>query len=219
MFSKVDFLHYVGERKKFYDKLSEFTVDINHMSEAIEIDKDFIDRIEVNFGYYLTRRTESKKFTKQENREYKELIKKVLPETKSLFDYKGPTVYWFKINYKNGLSNDDILNYYSTKKEQWKGKGWWTQVNMKRKNSTTEILYLGKIETALENRFIQHIGLGHEFSTSLKLQKWLPTDKLSLTFQFLKLDIKWKAYAEDIEKVLWDYKKPLLGASPRIKTT
>ncbi len=75
---------------------------------------------------------------------------------------------------------------------------------------------MGKINSALENRFIQHIGLGHDYTTALKLQRWMSSLKnMKLTFQFLKLDESMKKYTDDIEKVLWEEFKPLLVESPR----
>lgn len=214
MFSKVDFNQYAETRKTFYDKLSDFVINSSQMSESIQIDSSFMERINNHFDKVLARRLETIKFSKTENKEYKDLIKKWLPETKPVFEHKGPTIYWFKINYLKGLTNEAILNHYSAVKN--KGTGWWTKVDLARKNVTTEILYLGKIETAFENRFVQHIGLGHNFTTALKLQRWMPSlENMTLTFQFLKLDKSLKAYTEDIEKVLWEECKPLLGESPR----
>lgn len=216
MFTSVNFLKYIGDRIQFYNELRTFVIQPEHLSSPIRIDKSFMDKLNSNFQKFLERRLEPVKFTNQENKEYKELIKKIFPETEEIFNHKDPTIYWFKINYSNGLTNQKIIRHYSSVKDN--EKGWWTQVNNSRRNSKTDILYLGKIESAFQNRFIQHIGLGHEFTSSLKLQRWMPSlDGMSLTFQFLKLNKKWKRYTEDIEKVLWDAAEPLLGAIPKIK--
>jgi hypothetical protein len=214
MFSKIDFKKYSESRKKYYETLSSFVIDPSMISKPIKIDSSFFARIDKHLKKFLDRRLESKKFTKAENEEYKALLKKWFPELLPIFDHKGPTIYWFKINYSEGLTNEKILAHYSSIKGS--GTGWWTKVNLIRRNSKSEILYLGKINVALENRFIQHLGLGHNFTTALKLQRWMPTLKgMSLDYQFLKLDNSMKKYTEDIEKVLWDDLQPLLGQSPR----
>jgi hypothetical protein len=203
------------EKKKFYDELIQFAILPENLSASILIDADFMDKLNGNFDKFLKRRLDSQKFSKQENKEYKALMKEVFPETQIIFEHKDPTIYWFKINQANGLTNEEIIRQYSKIKDA--GTGWWTKVNLSKSGSKTDILYLGKIETAFENRFIQHIGLGHDFTTALKLQRWMPAlTNMSLTFQFLKLDQKWKHYTEDIEKVMWEAAEPLLGASPRI---
>jgi hypothetical protein len=214
MFSKINFNDYTSKRKDFYDTLSKFSVETSKISTPIEINQEFLNKINIHFGDVLKRRLEKNKFSNSENKQYKDLIKAHFPEVKPIFDHKGPTIYWFKINYSDGLTNEDILkNYTSVKKG---GTGWWTKAHMARKTSPTDILYLGKIEAQFENRFIQHIGLGHNFTTALKLQRWMPNLKnMSLTFNFLKVDAQMKPYLEDIEKVLWEESKPLLGAEPR----
>lgn len=214
MFSTVDFSKYILKRKNFYDELGDFVIDPDHISQPILIDSSFLEKIEENFSKFLQRRLESDKFSHQENQEYKQLIKRTLPETEQVFQHNGPTIYWFKINRSNGLTNQEILNQYSAVKSR--GTGWWTKVNLNRASVQSDTLYLGKVQTAFQNRFIQHIGLGHDFTTSLKLLRWMPALKdMSLTFQFLKLDNKWVLHTEDIEKVLWEASEPLLGESPR----
>lgn len=214
LFSKVNFKQYSENRKDFYEKLSQFNIDGSQINKSIEIGSDFLEKINSNFKTILSRRLEKNKLTVAENKEYKNLIRKIFPSLEPIFLSKGPTVYWFKINYSNGLTNEKILNHYSEVKKS--GTGWWTQVNLARKNISTEILYLGKIETAFQNRFIQHIGLGHDFTTSLKLQRWMPSLKdMTLTFNFINIGSEWEPYLEDIEKVLWEECKPLLGANPR----
>jgi len=218
MFTTVNFPKYIDDRIAFYNQLKLFVIQEEHLSKPILIDANFMDRLNNNFQKFLQRRLEPTKFTQSENRELKELMKKVFPETMEIFNHHDPTIYWFKINYSNGLTNDKIVNEYFIVRDKHKGKGWWTKVSKLRSSSKTEILYLGKIETAFQNRFIQHIGLGHSYTTSMKLQMWMNNvEGMSLTFQFLKLDRKWKKYTEDIEKVLWDATQPLLGASSRIQ--
>lgn len=217
MFSNADFPKYISERKKFYNELENFIIQPEHISNPIKIDKVFFENLNQNFEKFLRRRLEPEKFSKAENKEYKTLMKEIFPETSVIFDHPDPTIYWFKIDYFNDLTNADIINHFSRKRKA--GSGWWTKVNMANASSKTDILYLGKIETAFQNRFISHIGLGNDFTSSLKLQRWMPDLDISLTFNFLKLDKKWKIYTEDIEKVLWDATQPLLGASPRIKSS
>lgn len=79
-------------------------------------------------------------------------------------------------------------------------------------------MYLGKVEKNLFDRFIQHLGLGHNMTSALKLCKWIDKmDFVDLEFQFLELDPKEVRYLEDIENVLWRKFNPLIGAEPRIK--
>jgi len=215
MFLNINFKNYAAKRVEFYNKLSQFVIDENKISNPIELDQNFFRIIDTHFQQFLIRRKEKTRFTKAENIAYKQLIRNQYPEILPIFRHLGPAIYWFKINYSGDLTNKEILKCYSSAKEE--GSGWWTQVNLAR-NNPTEILYLGKVETTLQNRFIQHIGLGHNFTTSLKLQRWMPSlVNMTVTFQFLAIDSSMKPYLEDIENVLWQQLKPLLGAAPRIK--
>jgi len=216
MFQNIDFERYSHSRISFYNRLSNFKISDADISEPILLDANFFEKIDTHLLYYINRRSEETKFTTQENREYKRIIKSEFPEVIPVFDHKGPTIYWFKINYANDISNEMILNQYGSKKNN--KNGWWTKHDLRRKDASTNVLYLGKIEAALENRFLQHIGIGHNYTTALKLCKWLPDLKgLTLTFQFLKLNNEMKIYLEDIENVMWRELNPLMGASPRIK--
>jgi hypothetical protein len=221
MFTSINFKSYADARKSFYDKLSSVKIDMTQISEPIRIDVAFLAKIETHFAYFLKRRGETVKFTGKENKEYKKLLIEHFPEMLPVFEHKGPSVYWFQIEYSDGLTNENVINQYlSIRKDKNKATGWWSRGKIQRKDIQTDVLYLGKVESQLQNRLISHVGLGHQFTSSLKLQKWMPElENMTLSFRFLKLDKEMKDYVEDIEKVLWDKYKPLLGAAPKIKTS
>lgn len=214
MFSKVNFKEYSDNRKNFYDNLSQFSINASQISDPIKIDAQFIQKLNTHLSHFIDKRLGNEKFSREDNRTFKNLIKEHCPEALPVFEHRGPTIYWFKINHSSNTTNEEIIKYYYNAKKS--GSGWWTKVNPSKKDNATQVLYLGKIEAGFENRFIQHIGLGHNFTTALKLQRWLPID-ISFSFQFLKLDGSIKPYLEDIEKVMWEECKPLLGEAPRIK--
>ncbi len=214
MFQPVNFKTYSENRKMFYNKLENFSIDISKISAPIIIDENFFSVMKENFSAEMERRSEVKKFSREENTEYKKKLKRLFPQMLPVFEHKGPAVYGFKINYINGIDNDQILNHYLTVRKD--RMGWWTKATIQRLGLKTDILYIGKVETALENRFIQHVGLGHKDTAGLKLYYWLPLLKgITLSYQFLPLEKDMTRYVEDIEKVLWDECKPLLGAAPR----
>lgn len=218
MFTGIDFKNYIHSRKLFYDKLESFNIVGNNISVPIILDQNFFEKLNSNLEHFLVRRGESNKFSKAENLEYKRLLKLHFPETTPIFENDLPTIYWFKINNSSNALNENILRHYISSKEQNKHKGWWAQASWGRLGSNTEYLYVGKMERGFQNRFIQHIGLGHRFTSSLKLQSWITSiPEISLSFQFLKVDIEMMPHLEDIENVIWNHLNPLLGASPKIK--
>ncbi|ALM47421.1 hypothetical protein AMR72_00025 [Flavobacterium psychrophilum] len=197
MLSNINFKDYTQSRLDFYSQLSEFQIDYEEMAIPIELDQAFFDILGSNFHYYIEKRLSGPKFSKVENLAYKQLLKELYPQLLSIFQYNGPIVYWFKINYSDGLTNEKILTHYIKTKEKPKNRGWWTKAN-KICNHTTEILYVGKVERAFENRFIQHIGLGHNYTTALKLQKWIPDlENMSVTLHFLKIPHNMTNHLED----------------------
>jgi hypothetical protein len=217
MLSNINFKEYTKSRLAFYTKLSEFSLEQGEVAIPVELDQSFFEMLGDNFHQYITKRLSGPKFSRTENLEYKKLLKQLYPQLLPVFEASGPVIYWFKMNYADGLTNQKILSHYTREKEKGKNRGWWTQANQTR-NHPTEILYVGKVERAFVNRFIQHIGLGHNYTTALKLQKWVPGLKnLSLTLHYIKISPEMSPYLEDIENVIWRELKPLLGASPRIK--
>lgn len=214
MFSKVDFKKYAERRKAHYDFLEAFQIDNSQISEPISIDSSFVGKLNSYLQFYLEKRVTGPKFSREENKDFKRLLMEHCPEVMPVFEHRGPCIYWFKINHSGSSTNSSIIEHYYRVKQN--GTGWWTKVNLANADSRTQVLYLGKIESGFQNRFIQHIGLGHDFTTALKLQRWMPDD-VSFSFQFFKLDVVMKPYLEDIEKVMWDECRPLLGESPRIK--
>jgi hypothetical protein len=112
-------------------------------------------------------------------------------------------------------SNDKILNRFSSARDR--KAGWWSKAK-KVVGKETEFLYVGKVEKNLHDRFIQHLGLGHKMTSSLKLCHWFSTlDDVELSFHYIKIDPEYLQHLEDIESVVWRKFNPLLGAEPRIK--
>jgi len=221
MFNSIGFKGYTDARKSFYDKLSPVIIETSQISDPITIDSKFLQKLNTYFADVLKRRDDDNKMSRKESKEYKERLKEHFPEMLPVFEHNGPSVYWFQIDYSSGLTNEDILKQYlSIRKDKSKPDGWWSRGKIQRKDIPTTVLYLGKVESGIHIRLINHIGLGHRFTSSLKLQKWMPgLQNMTLRFQFLKLDAEMKDYVEDIEKVLWDKYKPLLGAAPKIKAS
>src|SRR5690606_31857303 len=129
---------------------------------------------------------------------------------REIYDCKNPAIYWFKIKHLDKSNNKNLLEKFI--KTRNPKNGWWSKPTKDLENPT-EYLYLGKVEKNLFNRFIQHLGLGHKMTSSLKLCQWInKVEFVNLEFQFLELDNKEVKYLEDIENVLWRKFNPLIGA-------
>lgn len=210
-----DFKNYSENRKLFYDKLADFKIQSESISDGIKLNKIFFDRINNEFQFFLERRKTKIRLSKNESINYKNQFNNLDEQIIEILNYKGPAIYWFRINHIGKFSNNKILNrFLSVKKRQ---SGWWSKAS-KNTGNETEYLYVGKVEKNLHDRFIQHIGLGHKMTSSLKLSQWFSSlDQTELTFHFIKIDVDYINHLEDIENVIWRKLNPLLGAEPRIK--
>lgn len=213
--TEIDFIEYVQNRKMFYDKLSRFSIESENISSGIILSKSFFERINDEFQEFFERRKTNVRLSKSESSVYKNQFNLLDEKIIEIYNYKGSAIYWFKINFTGNSSNDKILNRFSNIKKR--KSGWWSKAN-KISSKQTEYLYVGKVEKNLHDRFIQHIGLGHKMTSSLKLAQWFSTlENVELSFHFLKIDSEYFNHLEDIENVIWRKFNPLLGAEPRIK--
>jgi len=210
MNATIDFKSHAERKIKEYEKLKLFTLNPDSFSEPIPITKDFLIQIQRDFDFYIKRRGESKKFTQKENKELKKLLVQTFPYLKPLDDHKSAAVYWFKINNPSVNFNKEIFEF---SKNFRKDTGrWFTQVSEVRTTKETEFLYVGKVEAGLFNRFLQHIGLGHKFTTGLQMVHWATNlGALDLEYRFCPINIEYLEMLEDIEEVIWSNSRPLLG--------
>ncbi|HOZ88156.1 MAG TPA: hypothetical protein PL029_10370, partial [Bacteroidia bacterium] len=163
MNTAIDFKAHAERKIKEYEKLKSFSLSADLFSEPISITKDFLIRIQKDFDFYIKRRGEDIKFTTKENKELKSSLVEAFPYLKAVNDHKGAAVYWFKIQSPSINFNKEIFEF---SKNFRKDTGrWFTQVSESRTIVETEFLYVGKVEAGLFNRFLQHIGLGHKFTT------------------------------------------------------
>lgn len=209
-FKNIAFENYVTKRIEFYNILHEFTIDESMISNKVLINNELINTISENFNYDIVKRIRNEKFTKAENISFKTNFQSLFPETKEIFDHKAPAIYSFKIlNCTSEIRKSIITNYIETKKS---GTGWWSKADPMRAMIDSDILYIGKIQGALQNRFLQHLGLGHDYTTALKLQRWMnKIPLLELEFSFIKIDDRWKKHLTDIENVIWKHNNPIIG--------
>ena len=210
-----DFEKYSEDRKKYYDILAEYKIDESQISQPLILDSNFFKKVNIEFEMFFERRKQKERLSKVESKDYKERFNQLNQDILNIYNHKGPAIYWFKIAHLDDSINAKIVKRFSHVKIR--NSGWWSKAN-KFSDNNTEYLYVGKVEKNLHDRFIQHIGLGHKMTSSLKLAHWFYSfEKTQLAFQFLKVDIKLKDYLEDIENVIWRQLNPLIGNEPRIK--
>ena len=212
---EINFSDYINQRIEFYENLKSITITQNQYSSKINLSNSNLKNINIDFEYFFERRKQKERLTTKENNAFKEKLIFAFPNFQAISECKNPAIYWFKIKHLEKSSNKKLLEKF--KKIRNPKNGWWSKPTKDLENST-EYLYLGKVEKNLFDRFIQHLGLGHKMTSSLKLCHWINTmDFVDLEFQFLELDKKEIRYLEDIENVLWRKFNPLIGAEPRIK--
>ena len=212
---EIKFEEYIEKRIEFYENLKNIHIDESKYSSKIHLENSTFKDINNDFRYFFERRNQKERLTAKENKEFKEKLIFNFPNFKEIANCKNPTIYWFKIQHLEKSNNRKLLEKFI--KVRNPKKGWWSKPTKDLEN-ITEYLYLGKVEKNLFDRFIQHLGLGHNMTSALKLCKWIDKmDFVDLEFQFLELDPKEVRYLEDIENVLWRKFNPLIGAEPRIK--
>jgi len=210
-----DFYTYSENRKSHYDKLSQFSISPDHISPGLILNKIFFENINRDFHDFFERRKTNIRLSKHESLAYKNQLNLIDEKIVDIYNHKGSAIYWFKISISGKASNDKILSRFSSVRDR--KAGWWSKAK-KVAGKETEYLYVGKVEKNLHDRFIQHLGLGHKMTSSLKLRHWfLNLDGVELSFHYIKIDPEYFHHLEDIENVVWRKLNPLLGAEPRIK--
>lgn len=194
---------YCENKVEFYSEFSKLELNQELIKPSVIIDSDFFQKIQ-------TERLMELKFT-----ERKIAFKKLFPDIDDVSEYGFQSVYWFKlVRSFDNPPNAVIIDKYSDIKDP--SKGWWSKVDKSRRNSDTEYLYVGKIKIGLYGRFLQHIGLGHPMTSSLKLKEWVgELSSLKLQFYYLDLSRINTDYLSDMEIIFWNELKPLLGESPQ----
>jgi hypothetical protein len=212
---EIDFKQYTKNRISFYEKLSEYKLSQFEKSRTIVLKNILFKNLNSEFEDFFKRRSEKDRLSNQESKEFNDSLLEKYPDFKEIFEHNGPAIYWFKIIHSEKSTNTKVIKKFITNKKN--KKGWWSKPGKNLENNS-EILYLGKVEKNLKNRYIQHLGLGHKMTSSLKLCQWMnQLENIDLEFQFIKIDKESKTYLEDIENVLWRNHNPLIGAEPRIK--
>lgn len=212
---EIIFNEYIKKRIYFYENLKDVKIIEDQYSSIIHLENLTFKNINNEFAYFFERRNQKDRLTSKENKEFKEKLISIFPNFEEIADCKNPAIYWFKIKHLEKSNNRKLLEKFT--KIRNPKNGWWSKPTKDLEN-ITEYLYLGKVEKNLFDRFIQHLGLGHKMTSSLKLCKWIDKmDFVDLEFQFLELDLKEVKYLEDIENVIWRKFNPLIGAEPRIK--
>ncbi|AFR36075.1 hypothetical protein [Riemerella anatipestifer] len=207
---------YVNRKILFYKDLKKNYKENIKIHNSLIINKDFIKALEEEFSDFLKLRENSKKIPRKENETFKTNLIKRFDRIKEIKENSNkPTIYWFEIINKSNLSNEKIQKKFKSSKKA--NSGWWTVVN-KGADIETKILYLGKVEKNLFGRFLQHLGIGHKKTSSLKLRKWFAQfEDIDLEFKYVQFDNDVLPYLEDLENIYWRYCKPLLGQEPKIK--
>jgi|SRR5690606_21092312 len=207
---------YINRKIEFYKDLKKFHKENIEIINSITINESFISEIETEFKDFIKLREKSNRIPHKENELFKKGISDKFEELKIIKENNSkPSIYWFEITNNSGLTNEKIANKFTSAKKS--GAGWWTKVN-KTANPEGQILYLGKVENNLFGRFLQHYGIAHKKTSSLKLRKWLKDFKgLEIKFKYVQFDVEILPYLEDFENIYWRHFEPILGDQPKIK--
>ena len=206
----INFSEYINNRKDFYSKLESFEVTEEMVSPQFRIDQQLIKSVSENFRDEISRRRENQKFNNTENRLLKEKFLGLYPHYEPIFEHKQAAIYNFTIvNATTELRKKILTTFIEAKKS---GSGWWSQADINRSIIETDSLYIGKVQGALQNRFLQHLGLGHDYTTALKIERWLSSlPELELHFSYIMIKPQWIPHLTDIENVIWKHNTPLIG--------
>lgn len=216
MLPKSKITEYINGKISFYNNLEKIYDESLEIVNSITINSKFLNLIETEFKDYLHIRDKTNKISFKENEKFKTDLINKFEELKLLkTNSNKPTIYWFEISTKSNFDNRKILKKFLTSKKV--GAGWWTVGNINR-DFDTDLLYLGKVEKNLFGRFLQHLGIGHKKTSSLKLRKWFKEfDNVDLQFRYIQFEDSVLPYLEDFENIYWRHYQPLLGQEPRIK--
>ena len=205
------------ERKiSFYNELERFHNENIEVTNSITINREFITTLEDNFSDFLRLREKSKRIPHAENENFKNSLTNKFEKVREIKNNNNkPTIYWFEIVNKSNTPNEKLYKKFVSSRKT--GAGWWT-IGNKNANLSNNILYLGKVEKNLFGRFLQHLGIGHKKTSSLKLMKWFHQfENIDLEFKYIQFDEDILPYLEDFENIYWRHYQPLLGQEPRIK--
>ena len=213
---EINFKEYSNRKIEFYKRMSEIIFLESKYSIQIELDKDFFSISSEAFSEFIKERSTKTRLSKMDSKRFKEDFLAMFPKFNEIFSYDGPAVYWFTIVRSDNSDNSKIIKTFKSIREK-KSSWWWSKPNIN-SNPNINILYLGKVESNLQMRFLQHLGFGHKKTSSLKLIHWfLEFPNTTLIYQFIKVEPEFKIYLDDIENVLWRELNPLLGAPPHLK--
>ena len=174
---------YIKRKIEFYKNLKQFHKQNIEIADSITINAKFIELVETEFDDFIKLREKLSKIPYRENEDFKKGMTEKFEELKIIKENnKKPSIYWFEIINNAGFTNEKIAKKFNSSKKS--GAGWWTKVN-KTANPEGQILYLGKVEKNLFGRFLQHFGIAHKKTSSLKLRKWMK--QLTLSYQVCKL--------------------------------
>ncbi|WP_018343895.1 GIY-YIG nuclease family protein [Cytophaga aurantiaca] len=116
-------------------------------------------------------------------------------------------IYYIKINSKDKATQ--IIDLVTKKKKNKKVK--LPLVNSKNNNS--DILYVGKTNSNFPSRFKSHLCLTNPSTFALHLEHWKKDLPLHLTLWFAEITLDEDKYMEQLESILHDQLKPILGRS------
>jgi hypothetical protein len=126
-----------------------------------------------------------------------------------------PVLYYFTLS-DAGLTQTitSNINTYKTQAKESNNYRAFPKVNNKSVD-LTQVLYVGKTNTNFVNRFQQHLGLKNPKTYSLQLLHWACALNVDLTLHYAPIALNSKdiRFLEQMESVLHEQLKPILGRS------
>ena len=120
-------------------------------------------------------------------------------------------IYYIKIDSVH--SAEEIIKRVSKEKSKKSNKVKLPLVNSACINS--DVLYVGKTNSNFPSRFATHLCLNNPSTYALHLEYWTKQLPLELTLWFAEIDLDKESikYMEQLESILHDQLKPILGRS------
>lgn len=207
---------YIEKKIAFYKDLKSHHIEDISISDSIIINREFISALESDFTDFIKLREKSNNIPRKENESFKKALIEKFELLKVIKENnEKPSIYWFEIINKSDSQNEKLWKKFRSSKNI--GAGWWTKANND-VEFNTNILYLGKVEKNLFGRLLQHLGIAHKKTSSLKLRKWFKDfEDVDLKFRYIQFDQDILPYLEDFENIYWRNFKPLLGQEPNIR--
>lgn len=207
--------NYIAAKKNLYSKIEENYSNHPKISVPIKLNSEIFEKLRVDFSDYLAKRDRKDKFKQKEITAFKEDLVRLNPTFELVRNSMKPSVYWFTISSDDIKIREDIvkkLNIYKKDSDRWV-----TQALEKKTGTSTTTLYVGKVQYGgtLFNRFIQHLGLGHKYTSSIHLLGWFKGIPVDINYYFLEIEEPFYSLVDDIECVVAHLKKPLLGEVPK----